>query len=430
MEELRKEELICENNTVEYKSAKGGLPNSFYETYSAFANSYGGTIYFGIAEISKGIYTSSHLSETDVEKLRYDLFSTINNKEKVSVNLLDDALVTTKSFEGGLVLEIKIMKCPKQYKPVYINNNILTGTFRRNNEGDYHCSVDEIKAMLRDSSFKAIDTQMLSDFKLSDLSQESIETYRNLFTSLHPNHTFSKQNNTVFLEFIGAIKKGEDNEFHPTIAGLTVFSYSYKIAYEFPEYFLDYQELYRHDNEVRWTDRLNSDTGDFSGNLLDFYFAVSKKLISDLKTPFQMNGTTRIDESIMQKAFREALANAIFNYDFYQSRGLVIKKYIDHIDFYNPGCLMLDPEIAFKGRESDARNKTIQKIFNLIGVGERVGSGLPLIAEAAKINNYKKPTLSDTLNPDRSKLTIYLTANNEINEKPKNKEKVNKAHKK
>ena len=57
------------------------------------------------------------------------------------------------------------MKCPKQYKPVYINNNILTGTFQRNNEGDYHCSVDEIKAMLRDSSFKAIDTQMLSDFK-------------------------------------------------------------------------------------------------------------------------------------------------------------------------------------------------------------------------------------------------------------------------
>ena len=51
---------------------------------------------------------------------------------------------------------------------------------------------------------------------------------------------------------------------------------------------------------------------------------------------------------------------------------------------------MLDPEIAFKGGENDARNKTIQKIFNLIGVGERVGSGLPLIAEAAKINNYKK----------------------------------------
>ena len=78
---IKKEELICENNTIEYKSAKGGLPNSLYETYSAFANSYGGTIYFGIAEISKEIYTSSHLSETDVEKLCYDLFSTINNKK-------------------------------------------------------------------------------------------------------------------------------------------------------------------------------------------------------------------------------------------------------------------------------------------------------------------------------------------------------------
>lgn len=97
-----------------------------------------------------------------------------------------------------------------------------------------------------------------------------------------------------------------------------MFGYEYEIMKEYPDYFLDYQEQF--DAYNRWTDRIVSSSGDWSGNVYDFYFRVYNKLKQNIKVPFKMEDGVRIEDTPIHKALREAIANCLINADYYGKR--------------------------------------------------------------------------------------------------------------
>lgn len=64
-----------------------------------------------------------------------------------------------------------------------------------------------------------------------------------------------------------------------------------------------------------------------------------------------------------------------------------------------------------KGGISDPRNKALMKMFNLIGIGERAGSGVPDIYSVWEQQGWKQPEVIEEYDPDRTILRLSLVKN-------------------
>ena len=391
-----------EDNCLEVKKAESGLPISLWESYSSFANSNGGVIILGVGERQDGSWYTTGLR--NVDKLKRNFWNIIHDTKKVSINLLSDKNVESYEVDGDLVLVINVPRAKREQKPVYINNDLFGGCYRRDWEGDYHCSKAEIKGMLRDAADETEDMKIVEQFDVSVIDTESLKGFRNHHKSYRPEHVFNNLTQEEYLERIGAAGYGEDGKLHPTTAGLLMFGEEYHIVREFPEYFLDYREML--DPTIRWTDRLQSSSGDWSGNVFDFFFRVNSKIAKDIKKPFKLEGITRIDDTPVHKAVREALVNCLVNTDYFLPCGVVIKKEEDKLVMENPGSIRTGKKQMLRGGISDPRNKILMKMFNMIGIGERAGSGIPDIYNVWENEGWAVPVVEESYNPDRTRLSL------------------------
>ena len=397
-------EQYRENNRIEAKKALGGLPRSIWETYSAFANTLGGIILLGVEEYKdKSLHT---VDLPDPEKLVKEFWDLINNPNKASVNILSSRDVTIREVNGDHIIVITVPRADRSYKPVYVDGNPVSGTYRRNGEGDYKCTSEELHAMYRDASVKTQDMLVLNEMDMDVFNSESLRAYRQRMRLSRPGHVWDTLEDEDFLVKLGAAGIGEDGKRHPTAAGLLMFGNEYDIVREYPQYFLDYREEY--DDTHRWTDRIISSSGDWSGNVFDFFFRVYNRLQQGIKVPFTMDGPYRVDDTPVHQAIREALANCLVNADYYGRQGLVILNKRGEITMSNPGVFRIEIDAAKSGGVSDPRNGTMLKMFNMIDVGERAGSGVPNIFRVWRDQGWAEPTFTQSFEPDRTTLSLPL----------------------
>ena len=395
---------------IEYKSGQEGFPKELWKSYSAFANTNTGIILIGIKE-KRGVFTIHGLTDEQLLKYQKQFWDECNNPNTVSINLLKNEDIKVVEVKKRKLLAIRVPFARRTERPVYLTRNPFGNTYKRNHEGDYRCTDDEVKRMLADSSTELKrDSLILENYTIEDLDKQSIRQFRQLFSSTRAGHPWLALEDMELLKKLGAYRKDRKTKLEGvTLAGLLMFGKedSIKEQESLPDYFPDFREQLSTDEKVRWTDRIYPD-GSWECNLLQFYLKVWPRLSSTLPKPFRIDKDERVDESATHIALREAFVNALVHTDYSLNGNIIIELDTEKFVFSNPGTLLVSLEQYYAGGVSECRNPSLQQMFMMIGRAEKAGSGVDKIMTGWQESHWRRPFLELENQPDRVRLTLPM----------------------
>lgn len=400
MEELKRLIYQGEKVDVECKKAENNVPKSAYESYYAFANTKGGYIILGVDENKKETrpearYTFQGIK--NVSKQLEDFWNTINS-DKVNINILkDDDVFQVTEGETTLIV-ICVPRADFQERPVYIGTNPFSGAYKRNHEGDYHCTNAEIRAMFRDQNAEGVDDMVIEHYTMEDVDADTLRAYRMRFQNENGDHIWNTYDDRHFLEMLGGYRKDRNKDIEGlTLAGLMMFGKGLVVRDVFDNIFMDYRDESHKTDDVRWNDRITYD-GTWENNVFNFLGKVLPKLTAELPKPFKLKGYVREDDTPLHRAVREACVNMVIHADYMLEGTLKVIKTAEGFEIINPGVLKIPKEQIFRGGNSKARNPRMQSMLRMVGYGDNVGSGFPTILNAWDEQGWRVPELiEDTI---------------------------------
>ena len=388
-----------ERVSLECKRAENKLPRSIWETYSSFANTNGGIILLGIDEVKNETEWGRRypiIGVKDSEKLLSDFWNMLNDARVVNANLLTDDDVQVVDVQGVSVVLIKVPRADYRQKPIYIKDNLMHGAFKRNHEGDYHCSESDVRAMIRDANEDGNDGLLLEDeYDMSCIDMNTLRAYRQMFQNKNIAHSLNTKDDVDFLRCLGGCKVDKaSGKVTLTMAGLLVFGQGLPIRERFPMIRMDYIDKSNLVPGSRYSDRLTYDC-DWENNLFQFITETIRRLCKAIPVPFVLDGVTRDDDPPLKKLVREAVTNMVIHADFMMEGVLRVEKDDNGYLFSNPGYLKLPVEDIFRGGTSKARNPKIQTMLRLIGYGDNLGTGFPTLVDIWSTLSGQVPILEE-----------------------------------
>jgi predicted HTH transcriptional regulator len=337
----------------------------------------------------------------------------INNPQKTNRNILMNEDVRIIEVKDVSLLAFHIPIAKRTDKPVYLTRNPFGNTYKRNHEGDYKCTDEEVRRMLADADTNLNhDSRILEGYSLDDLDESSLKKYRQLFASVKPAHPWLALEIKEFLEKLGAYRKDRVSKKEGlTLAGMLMFGKESSIIDQecAPNYFPDFREILSPELDVRWTDRVIPD-GTWECNLFQFYLKIWPRLSSSIPKPFQLKDGVRQDETAAHTALREAFVNALIHADYSATGSIIIEQRAERFSFSNPGTLLVSINQYYHGGISECRNPSLQKMFFMIGTAEKAGSGVSKIMSGWDQANWGRPYLRVDSQPDRLTLELPMTS--------------------
>ena len=373
---MNQEELIARLNKyewsdVEFKKARRGVPDDAYKSVSAFANTSGGYLVFGVQD-NHGSFEIVGVIEVD--KVQNDFLSCLRagNKFNCAISVRE----STIEYEGKTLLVFHVPEARRKDKPIYLNGDIRESYIRRG-AGDERCTRPEIERFLRDATDVTYDNEILPNLDAeSFFDSASVTWYRRLFQEKQANR-HAELSDVEFLNEWGFVVEADHN-LRPTRAAVLLFGKPRLLRSLLPRGVVDYQRIDMPFDlwspERRWNDRVVLEE-----NIIQAWQVLVEKFFRLSERPFSIDATTlrRHDDPPDYISFREAAINLLIHQDFGdQTRKPVIKIFTDRTIFWNPGDAFANVDQLLEPIEKEVRNPAIVAAFRRIGLSDQAGTGV------------------------------------------------------
>lgn len=395
---IEPDQILQETVKLEFKKAKNSLPDDIWPTYSAFANTMGGTIILGVEEKSKNKF-----SITGVEnpaKIVDDFWNTVTSAEKVSCNILSDSNVIVDDIRGKTVIIIEVPEADYGQKPILVKtqNRKQMTAYKRLGTADKIATPEQIVYMYANNKTD-MDSTVIDGYDIDDLNLSDIRDYKAEVLNITKQDRYREISDEEFLKEIGAFKRKRPfKDYGLTIGGLLFFGKYQSIRDYYPAFQLDY---FKKDTNLNpdWQDRISS--GDMSYpemNVYSFYNLALKKMTDNITEAFVLDENARRKpyRSDLTVAIRESLVNMLMHAYYGADVPLKIIETPDYIEFYNPGDMRISREEFIIGGTSKQRNSTVSVLFRKVGIAEKAGSGGPRIFDVVNQYSLKMPDITST----------------------------------
>ena len=401
---MERDELIerlkgYEWNDVEFKKAQHNVPEAAFETVSAFSNTAGGWLIFGVQDTVGGFDIVGVL---EVDKVQNDFLSVLRSGQKLNrVIAVNEQLINE---EGKTLLVFQIPEAHRHEKPVYLSGDIRKSFIRRG-AGDEQCTLAEIERLLRDASDEHHDTATIDIDPEHCFDEETVRWYRKLHDDRNPGHD-ETLSHLEFLHHWGLVVEVGDRLL-PTRAAILLFGTEPTFRQVLPRPVVDCQWIRRDWSESlqqeRWADRLVVDV-----NLVKTWKLLVDAYLQRVEKPFSIDPGTlrREDRPPNYIVFREAAINLLIHQDYADhTRKPVIQSFGDRTLFWNPGDAFASPDELLEPGEKDVRNPRIVAAFRRIGLSEQAGTGVRAIFSNWQQLGYVPPLIRN----DKSRKAFELT---------------------
>lgn len=356
---------------VEFKEAQREVPRNAYETVSAFANTEGGHLVFGVRKSGQDVEIVGVL---DVDKVQGDFLTTLRQPSKISAAV--DVQEELHRHEDSDLLVFYVPEVHRSEKPVFLNGDIRRA-FVRSGGSDIRCSDNERDRFLLDAAVERHDGQIVDCNLNTAFDSESVKWYRAVYEGRTGNRSYASLSDRDFLDQLGLLVERE-GQHRPSRAAILLFGTNATFRQLLPRPVADCQRFAltqdAADTGERWIDRLVLDENLVRvwRSLIDWY-----QRLAD--SPFRVDPTSlqRDDAPPDYRAFREAMVNLLIHQDYSDhSRKAEIRHYTDQTVFWNPGDAFATGVDLLEPGEKEVRNPRIVTAFRRIGLSENAGWGL------------------------------------------------------